>query len=148
MRKVSIKLPRPSFAKVANDLELYSSLSLCKRKQNVALIYKTPECWSQAELLIMSVNSPPAVSCNGSSFKLCNCEHAEASAIGRLFVNKHTLNPTVQFSMICTTSPCWSCAQLIVSTRRIREVYFKDVYRVPEPIQWMNKQGVVCDQLL
>lgn len=68
--------------------------------------------------------------------------HAESNAILKF-------NPTIHkgSKMYITSSPCVVCSRMIVNTRAIKEVYYKDQYRDTRGIDILLKSGIKCEQI-
>lgn len=69
--------------------------------------------------------------------------HAEANAIDKL---ARKTGGAEGSAMFCTHSPCFSCSLRIFGAG-IAEVYYKDVYRSTEGIEFLKKAGVKVFQL-
>ena len=48
-------------------------------------------------------------------------------------------------SMYCTTSPCETCAKLLINTGIERFIYLSE-YRLKEPVLMLRKSGILCYQ--
>jgi dCMP deaminase len=68
----------------------------------------------------------------------CSCIHAELNALLKAQKTKGGI-------LFCTTSPCMECAKAILNAE-VSCVIFKNVYRIPEPIDYLNHYGVICKQ--
>jgi len=66
--------------------------------------------------------------------------HAEVNAIGYA---ARVGTPIVNGSLYTTVSPCYKCAQLVVSAG-ITEVVYGEFYRDQSGIQYLEKLGVFC----
>ncbi len=64
--------------------------------------------------------------------------HAESNAIAKISKSNQSSEDSVLY---VTTSPCVECAKLIIQCG-IREVYFENMYRIPDGVKLLKKAGV------
>lgn len=125
------------FAQFATDL---STLSTCKRAQVGCVVF--PRDFS--EVLAIGYNGPPRGlshdRCNGMPGR-CGCVHAEANAIAKLSTRERDL------VMLSTTSPCTSCASLIVNCGRISVVDYITAYRDVYGLTTLEQAGIIVTQM-
>lgn len=123
-------------ARFTSDL---ATLSKCTDKHVAAII--TNAVGSQ--VLSIGVNGGPA----GGSDCLCGsgggkytCAHAEMQALAKC---KESCEHAV---MICTLSPCVTCATLIVNSG-IVEFYYIDKYKNDDGLSILEADGIICKQI-
>lgn len=68
--------------------------------------------------------------------------HAEANAISKLAKSNDGGNDA---SLFCTHAPCIQCAKLIYGAG-IKKVYYRDVYRDNDGVNFLVKSGVEVEQ--
>lgn len=121
------------FLKFMTDLE---DLSVCKRSKCAAIVY--PGDFTR--ILSIGYNGPPSGlnhdHCTGQE-GLCGCVHAEANAIIKL--NDAVKNAT----MLCTMSPCYHCAGLIINSRSIGAVAYVSEYRDTTGLLLLKEAGII-----
>lgn len=66
--------------------------------------------------------------------------HAEANAITKVACSN---NSSENSTLYVTASPCLECAKLIIQSG-IKRVVFKDLYRLPDGIDLMQRAGIEC----
>lgn len=121
------------FRRFVEDL---SSLSTCKRRKVGCLV--APDDLS--EVLSIGYNGQPVGIPNDrcrSEEGQCGCVHAEANAIVKL---RSTGTGLV---LLCTCSPCESCAGLISNSRKIRYVLYGEDYRDPVGKTILRSAGIL-----
>lgn len=64
--------------------------------------------------------------------------HAERNAIAKLARSNESAEKSVMF---ITCSPCLTCAEYIALSG-IEEIYYKDVYRCSDGLEYLKKHGV------
>ena len=69
--------------------------------------------------------------------------HAEANAITKVAQSN---NSSRDATLYVTSSPCIECAKLIIQAG-IKRVVFKEIYRLTDGIQLMERAGIECLQL-
>lgn len=107
------------FRRFVEDL---SSLSTCRRKK-VGCLVTTDDL---SEVLSIGYNGQPVGISNDrcrSEEGRCGCVHAEANAIVKLRSMQSGL------VLLCTCSPCESCAGLISNSKKVRYVLYGEDYR-------------------
>lgn len=106
--------------------KLLVPLSTCKRLQVSAIIFPT-DC---SAIYSIGYNGPSRGlsndHCTGEIGR-CGCVHAEANAIAKF--NNNVAKPSIMF---VTTTPCLSCAGLILNCTNIQGVIYEENYRVQE----------------
>jgi dCMP deaminase len=70
--------------------------------------------------------------------------HAEANAILKLAASGG--KGAEDTTLYCTLSPCLECAKLILQAK-IKTVYYREIYRIPDAIDVLKKYGVECIHL-
>lgn len=114
-------------------LNALKPLSKCEDKKQAAIIVNK----DLSQVLSIGLNGGP----KGGADCLCKlggkytCIHAEAQAIA-----KATTDLT-DCIMICTMSPCVTCASLIVNVG-IKEVYYGTDYKDPAGLNILREAGV------
>jgi deoxycytidylate deaminase len=113
--------------------ETLAGLSGCSRL-GVAALAVSPE------LVVLSsgFNAHPEGRCSGKP-GACGCIHAEIRALDAA--------PTATFDLLCTHSPCVSCAERIARDGRVRQVYYREAYRLPDGLQVLRGSGVPTHRL-
>jgi dCMP deaminase len=71
--------------------------------------------------------------------------HAEANAILKLAAAGGEGSEGT--TLYCTLSPCTECAKLILQAK-IKTVYYRELYRIPDGIDILQRYGVECIHLL
>jgi deoxycytidylate deaminase len=98
-----------------------SMLSTCRRRSVGCVI--VPRDFTR--VYSIGYNGPPRGSandsCTGEQLR-CGCVHAEANAISKLQTEREDL------LLITTTSPCPSCAGLIINSGRVDRVVYIELY--------------------
>lgn len=69
--------------------------------------------------------------------------HAEMNAFAKL---ARTTGNAAGATLYITDSPCWDCCKIIIQAGIERLVYFK-LYRITEPLGFLEKAGIVVDQV-
>jgi dCMP deaminase len=128
--------------------ETYAQLSYAKRLKVGAIVVKdnrvisigyngTPSGWSN-ECEFTRVDDV------GTSFVTKpEVIHAEANAIAKLARSQESGENA---DMYITHAPCIECAKLIF-TAGIKKVYYKDVYRNEEGLNFLRKCGIVIERV-
>lgn len=123
----------------------YAELSHCKRLKVGAVIVRDDR------IVSVGYNGMPS---GGSN--VCECIkdgelvskpyviHAEKNAIA--FAAKHGLS-TTDAMLVVTHSPCQECCTLIIQAG-IKEVYYEEAYRDTKPIEFLERHGVACQEIL
>ena len=75
-------------------------------------------------------------SCSGDTGD-CGCVHAEANAVAKLATADRDC------LLITTTSPCRSCAGLIVNCGRVTAVIYDTQYRDPAGMERLRRAGLI-----
>lgn len=68
--------------------------------------------------------------------------HAECNA---LIKNKGSKNE--QKILFTTLSPCYICAQCIINSKEIVQVFYRDTYRDRRGIALLKKVGITCEKI-
>lgn len=113
--------------------------SLCKKKTVWCEIHD-----QSGEFILRCCNSPilnDAKYCSGEAE--CGCMHAEVKAILNL-IELDTVYRNCY--MFCLFSPCTKCAQVIIRSRRIREVYYETLSSDVRGRDFLIIAGIVCAQ--
>lgn len=116
--------------------ERLAKLSTCKRAQVGAIV--VPRDFSK--ILSIGYNGPAAKIENDSCENeegACGCIHAEANSIIKLHKNDERC-----CRMLCTTSPCVTCAGLIINSGAISHVLYRNTYRDERGINILRKCGI------
>lgn len=119
-------------------LNALKPLSKCQDKKQAAIIVNK----DLSQVLSIGLNGGP----KGGADCLCSlggkytCIHAEAQAIA-----KATTDLT-NCIMICTMSPCVTCASLIVNVG-IKKVIYKDEYKDASGLEILQNAGVETVQI-
>lgn len=124
-------LPRIKvFYRFMSDLAL---LSKCEDKKQAAIIVDK----QYTQVYSIGLNGGPAkgIDCLCSIGGKYTCIHAEAQAIAKAKVD---LTDAI---MLCTMSPCVTCAALIINSG-IKSVIYRDEYKESTGIQLLEKAGV------
>jgi len=121
---------------------VYARASYCKRRQVGCVIVKN--------------DNPIAIGFNGTpSGEKNQCEdtttgislpsviHAEDNALRKLYSSTESSQGADVF---VTTAPCIRCAEKLVDAR-VSTVYYLDVYRSEEGLQYLEKHGVTVKQI-
>jgi dCMP deaminase len=69
----------------------------------------------------------------------CGCIHAETNAIV-----KCDAPPYVDKVVFCTYLPCVACSKLIIQLGGVKEVYYRNDYRIKESLVWLYNAGIVA----
>jgi dCMP deaminase len=69
--------------------------------------------------------------------------HAEQNALDKIV---RSTTSSVGADMFVTTAPCIECAKRILGAK-INKVYYRDIYRNDDGIQFLNKGGIVCERI-
>lgn len=69
--------------------------------------------------------------------------HAEMNAIG--YAARST-GGCYGASLVCTHSPCFECAKLIIAAG-IKEVYYKELYRDERPLEFLKSANVKVERI-
>lgn len=124
------------FCRLAVDL---AELSTCRRRK-VGAVLLDDELTS---VLGIGYNGPPCGhpndGCRPGQEGNCGCVHAEANVLVK------RLRPPVDgpLIMVTTSSPCEHCAGLVLNSRQVRFVVYRDEYRDTAPIAKLCEAGVV-----
>lgn len=124
------------FANFVDDL---AKLSKCTQRGVAAIIVNS----SMSQVLSIGINGGP----RGSKYQcLCNipgkysCIHAEANAIAKCSaVDQDKI-------MICSLSPCVTCASLIVNTG-FSAVYYLEEWKDTTGISILSEAGIITKQI-
>jgi len=122
-----------AFAALAESL---ADLSTCRRRR-VGCVAVTADLTSVAAV---GYNGPPAGLPNDSCRERegrCGCAHGEASALCKPRL------PRTDLVLIVTTSPCESCAGLILNSGSVLAVLYRDEYRLTDGLDVLRAGGVV-----
>jgi len=120
---------------------VYAKLSHCTRRKVGCLLVKD--------------DSPIAFGYNGTpkgEDNCCECDgvtkveviHAEDNALRKL---TRSTESAVGATMFVTTAPCILCAPRIVDAK-IKEVYYGEVYRNDDGIEYLKKHGIPTYKLV
>lgn len=145
-RKKNQQRMKPKFLSTyMNIAEEFSKLSSAKRLQVGCVIVKndsiigvgyngTPTGWDN--------NCEEIVNDGTKELLVTRPEvlHAETNAIAK--VAKST-NSTDGATMFVTHAPCIECAKIITQTG-IKEVFYKNIYRKTDGIDFLNKANIKC----
>lgn len=124
------------FAKIAQNV---SMLSTCKRL-NVGCVIATN---SLTDLISIGYNVPGQIGSRCSAKEgACGCAHAEYRAL-----NSQRVRDAWRLVLICTTSPCESCAQAIIRSGRIHTVCYITEYRIISPIEMLKRANINVYQI-
>ena len=119
------------FARFVDDLK---QLSKCEDRKTSAIIADH----TLSQVYSIGVNGGPAGSQHQCLCKLpgkYTCIHAEANAIAKcLSADKDKI-------MICSLSPCVTCASLIVNNG-FSAVYYLEAWKDPAGLQLLNEAGI------
>ena len=121
--------------------EVYSKLSYCTRKQVGCVIVKddriisigyngTPRGWENVCESEDGSTKPTVI-------------HAEANALAKLARSNESGEGATVF---VTTAPCIHCA-ILLEPVDIKEVFYKEVYRTTEGIEFLEKCGIKVTQI-
>lgn len=118
------------FRKFVNDL---ATLSKCTDKKNAAIIV---DC-NATQVYSIGINGGPrhGADCLCGLGGKYTCAHAEAQALVKCMVD------CSDKTMLCTMSPCVTCATLIVNSG-IRKVYYEHAYHDQAGVQLLLEAGV------
>ena len=70
--------------------------------------------------------------------------HAEANAI--LKMAAYGGRGLQGATLYATLSPCINCSGMIIQTK-IKRVVYREVYRLPDGLEFLQECGIICDQL-
>lgn len=118
------------------------ALSTCRRAGVGAIVIPT----DFSTVLSVGYNGPPAGLDNDMCLGVdavgsCGCVHAESNAVVKL-------GDASDSRLICTTSPCETCAGLIINSRKISQVWFVHRYRNLNGVMLLQRAGLICDTLM
>ncbi len=121
------------FERLAADL---AGLSRCRRRQVGCCL--VPRDFT--EVLAVGYNGPPAGvdndSCRGDEGQ-CGCVHSEASALVKL------KSPRRDLILVTTLAPCEHCAGLILNSKSVSVVVYRDEYRDSSGLSLLRSSGLV-----
>ena len=80
--------------------------------------------------------------CDSATPGACGCIHAEANAVVNCDVPRYT-----EKVVFCTHLPCVNCAKLLINLGNVREVLYKNDYRIRTSLELFDKVGVAYKQL-
>jgi dCMP deaminase len=69
--------------------------------------------------------------------------HAEQNALDKITRSTVSSENAVMF---VTTAPCIECAKRVLGAN-IRKVYYRDAYHNTDGVDFLNKAGVVCEEV-
>lgn len=116
-----------------NFMQQLALLSKCEDKKQAAIIVAA----DYTQVYSIGLNGGPSkgVDCLCSLGGKYTCIHAEAQAIAKAKCN---LTGAV---MLCTMSPCVTCAALIINSG-ISTVIYRDTYKDPTGLKFLEAHGV------
>ena len=134
--------------------EIYAELSYAKRKKVGCVIVKDDR------IISIGYNGTPAGWDNEWEYRIRwkngkqlpspvlitkpEVLHAETNAIAKLASSAESGEGAVLF--LSSSSPCMDCAKLIYQAG-IKEVYYKESYKIEDGITFLKKAGVKIEQL-
>lgn len=133
---------KAKFAKVHMEVaKLYSLLSYAKRRQVGCVIViddivvpgynGTPLGWNNTcETPDLNATLPSVI-------------HAEQNALDK--ITRSSLS-SVGASVFVTTAPCIECAKRLLGAR-VAEVYYEEIYRSDDGIQFLKDAGIKVEQI-
>lgn len=68
----------------------------------------------------------------------CGCMHAELNAI----INCSAPRPFEKVAF-CTHLPCVACSKALINLGGVREVYYRNDYRLKDSLIWFQRAGIV-----
>lgn len=135
-------MPRlPLHAFYLRIAEETAQLSYCERKKVGAILVKDDN------IVAFAYNGTVRGSdnvCENENFETKReVLHAELNAIAKIAKSNMSSENSI---MYVTLSPCIDCAKLIIQSG-IKEVYYKELYRDPSGIQFLEDSMVKCYQI-
>lgn len=135
---------RPSFHNIYMRLaELMSERSTCLRTNSIGRRVQVGCAIVSADfrrVFSIGYNGNAAGlpnQCDSNQVGACGCIHAETNAIVSCTANRD--EPKVLF---CTHLPCVACAKLIIQLGGVREVYYRNDYRVKDSLMLFTTPGI------
>lgn len=121
--------------------EVFAQLSYANRRKVGAVIVR------DGSILGEGYNGTPAGwdnACEGADgLTVSHVIHAEQNALDKLLREGVSSRDATLF---VTTAPCIECAKRVHGAR-INSVYYRDVYRSTEGLEYLEKAGITCVQI-